>query len=132
MGLALQETRHSCGWTGAEAVRRSVAGSTATLSRLEKGKAKAKVADTVVEALVAGYGVDEKTAVAWRSQAKAIMEERARPGGESDAADGILRASPAFEDILRLERSASEIISFAGTFVPGRVQTRQYSTRLRP
>lgn len=126
-GLELREKRGSLGWTGAQAVERRVATSSTVLSRLEQGKIKAKVTDEVVEALVSGYGVDEVTAVSWRNQAAAIMDERARPGGEPVDLGGDFAVSPAFEDILRLERQASEIVSFAGVFVPGRVQTRQYS-----
>ncbi|GLW03940.1 hypothetical protein Slala05_75700 [Streptomyces lavendulae subsp. lavendulae] len=126
-GLELREARDNLGWTGAEAVQRGAVSSTTVLSRLEQGKLRAKVTTSVAEALVRAYGVDEVTAVSWRSQAAAIENERSRPGSEVAVVDGDFSASPAFEDILRLERRASEIISFAGVFVPGRVQTRQYS-----
>ncbi|KMO95633.1 hypothetical protein ACS04_22600 [Streptomyces roseus] len=126
-GFELREARDSLGWTNAEAVRRGAASSATVLSRLEQGKIKAKVTEEVAQTLAVLYGADERTAVSWRNQAAQISQERTGRDGEASPADGDFKESPAFADILRLERRASEIISFAGLYVPGRVQTRQYS-----
>lgn len=126
-GKALAQARDSMDWTGTEAVAQGVTNSATTLSRLETGNVKAKITHEVVESLVKVYEVSELTALKWREMASRIMAETAGAREEPVIVRDEFAPSDAFEEVQLLEQDASQIIQYAGTFVPGRVQTRQYS-----
>ena len=118
LGGQLRHMREACG-ISREAAADAIRGSSAKISRMERGRVGLKERD--VGDLLTLYGVADPTA---REEILSLVRRATAPGWWQEYGD----VTPSwFEMFLGLEESASIIRTYEAQFVPGLLQTPDYA-----
>lgn len=123
LGAALLRHRSSAGLTGPQVVAAGRISSAPKLSRIENGGTNARFSEADVLGLLDLYGVpvDSEDHLSVMSRAQRVLAA-GKPWWPSNK--DVVAA--AFNDLLHVEATASEIVTFEGNHIPGLLQSPAY------